>query len=397
MSKRVAVLLSGNVRDVSITGPRIQAMVVAPLAADVFIHTWSTVEHTTAAWWRSQSDATEPEAKVPMVDESELLRIFRPRRIVVAPANDFSMGQHPGDTMSHHPWYSGVTSMWFGVHAAWALMEQQESADQCDYDFVLRWRFDLLPSRLLSSDDLTPDLLLGHSGTFDSLSIPSDVAAIGPRAIMKTYASLFDRLPELFEEFEIASPWVDFYPEALLAFHLEQQQVAWDEIRCGLRLHRPGGEEITVATDEPWIRFEHFDYRRIAGRLQSGTEGDMTKYLVRNLEKAGCPEPQAVADVLVPHGCPASLIVLRREALLIGEARAALNSHSDRRTRVGDRVYRQWWVNSFKTSDLNQRAFLLAGSGPWIAGSDVFHRAAGKCLSSALRVLEVGRRWIRAR
>ena len=68
MSKRVAVLLSGNVRDVSITGPRIQAMVVAPLAADVFIHTWSTVEHTTAAWWRSQSDATEPEAKVPMVD-----------------------------------------------------------------------------------------------------------------------------------------------------------------------------------------------------------------------------------------------------------------------------------------------------------------------------------------
>ena len=391
------MLLSGNVRDVSITGPRIQAMVVAPLAADVFIHTWSTVEHTTPTWWRSQSDTTEPEAKVPMVDESELIRIFRPRRIVVAPAKDFSTGQHPGDTMLRHPWFPSVTSMWFGVHAAWELMEQQEFADQCDYDFVLRWRFDLLPSRLLSSDDLTPDLLVAGSNLYANLSIPSDTAAIGPRAIMKTYVGLYGRLPELFEEFEIASPWVDFFPEAVLAFHLEQQQVAWDEIRCGLRLHRPGGREVVVATDEPWIRFEHFDYRRIAGRLQSGTEGDMTKYLIRNLEKAGCPEPQAVADVLVPHGRPSSLIVLRREALLIGATRTALNSHSDRRTRVGDRVYRQWWVNSFKTSDLNQRAFLLAGSGPWIAGSDVFHRLARRCLGSAHRILEVGRRWIRAR
>ena len=389
------MLLSGNVRDVSITGPRIQMMVVAPLAADVFIHTWSTVAHTTLAYWRSHT--TEPEAEVPMVDESELVQLFRPRRIVVAPAKDFSAGQHPGDTMLRHPWFPGVTSMWFGVHAAWELMEQQEIADQCEYDFVLRWRFDLLPSRLLSSDDLTPDLLLAHSRVFTSLSIPGDVAAIGPRAIMKTYANLYGRLPELFEEQEIASPLAAFFPEATLAFHLEQQQVAWDEIRCGLTLHRPGGEEVNVATDEPWIRFKHFDHRSIAGHLQPGTEGVVIKYLIRNLKKAGCPEPQAVADVLVRKGRPASLIDLRREASLIGAARMALNSHSDRRTRVGDRVYRQWWVNSFRTPDLDQRAFLLAGSGPWIAGSDVFHRVAGTCLRSVQRVLEAGRRWIRAR
>ena len=362
----VALLLSGNVRDLLSTGPAIREMIVGPLSADVFIHTWSTVDHSSATWWKSSLSSECNEQNVPQVDENALQELFVPRRVIVEPAKEFAMEQSSAEVTQPHPWFSGVTSMWYGIGTAWELMEMQEAANQYKYEHVVRWRFDLLPSRPLSGLDLTDQLLLAHSDRYSAFSIPSDVAAIGPRSKMETYAAVYRRLPGLFEEHETASPLADFVPESLLALHLRQHHVDWDEIRIGLKLHRPSGETLVVATEEPWIRATHFDRAYIDAQLRPELERCAVEYVVRNLQTAGCSNAREVAELLTSDARLISWADIRGAGSTMNAAKAVLNTQTEPGPSIGDAIYWQWWVETYAASLPLQRLMLIVGAGPWV-------------------------------
>ena len=295
MPRRVAVLLSGNIRDLESTAAIVMSSVVDALDADVFIHTWDSTDHHDPTWWRTADEVERHSART----DSELVaRLLRPASMIVEPPRMFSTRSVPACEPGSQIPVSAIMSLWFGVRESFRLMQEHESLRGVRYEHVVRWRFDLLPSRPLSLSDLDDRLRLAR-WSYSRWMAPSDVAAVGPRDLMEAYASVFTTLPTSADCFLTDSGFRGFSHEAFLGACLHRAGLDWTDLEVGTTLIRPDGSQTIISDAEYVLRTSDFDPDRL-DRFLLPSEGERIFELLRvGLENAGCSDAAAVATALL--------------------------------------------------------------------------------------------------
>lgn len=76
---KIAILISGHLRTFRNCYQSVHKIFSNRYDVDIFIHTWSTVDHKTATWHRSKSEI----ASGVMVDRQEVERLYRPKIIEI--------------------------------------------------------------------------------------------------------------------------------------------------------------------------------------------------------------------------------------------------------------------------------------------------------------------------
>jgi hypothetical protein len=170
---RAAILLSGHLRTHQKLYANFRKTLLDVLQADIFIHTWSTIDSTTPTWWREEPPAAT------LTDPELLRRMYCPKLLEIEEPRDFykityeSVNQH--STLK----YQFVVSMWYSWWKAMQLCRQYEFRQGFKYDLVFRTRGDV---EILGDIRMHTDTVVtGWHGDPQSLC---DVCAYGPsRAI----------------------------------------------------------------------------------------------------------------------------------------------------------------------------------------------------------------------
>ncbi len=174
MIKRVALCLSGQVRTYRCCYPSLYENVIAPLNADVFIHTWSKTD-------RSGDHTT---------DELALQDLYRPKRMIVEDHD--AVSSHFAPPPEYGVWGSQTIdgkAMYYSIYVSNMLATAQGLTDGSPYDLVIRCRFDLRFTRPLAVPvELDHDLV--YVPEVSSRHV-NDMLAYGSHAAMKNYATCF--------------------------------------------------------------------------------------------------------------------------------------------------------------------------------------------------------------
>lgn len=170
---RSAILLSGHLRTYEKLYDNFRRTLLDALQADVFIHTWSTLDSTTPTWWRHDPPAMTP------TDPERLRSMYRPKLLEIEEPTDFYKSTY--DIVNAHSTlkYQFVVSMWYSWWKAMQLCRQYECSHEFEYDVVFRTRGDL---EILGGISMPTDTIVtGWNSDPHSLC---DVCAYGPsRAI----------------------------------------------------------------------------------------------------------------------------------------------------------------------------------------------------------------------
>lgn len=293
---RVAVLLSGNIRDLESTSAILMSSVVDALDADVFIHTWDITDHRDPTWWRTADEADRHSART---DPELVARLLRPVSMIVEPPRTFSTRSVPACEPDLKIPLSAIMSLWFGVSESFRLMQEHESVRGVRYEHVVRWRFDLLPSRPLSVTDLDDRLRLARWSHSRSLMLSSDVAAVGPRDLMGVYSSVFSTLPASADHFVADSGYRGFSHEAFLGACLQRAGLEWTDLDLGTTLHRSDGSQQVISDAEYELRPSDFDPDRLDHFLLPSEGERISEFLRVSLENAGYSDPASAASALL--------------------------------------------------------------------------------------------------
>jgi hypothetical protein len=269
------------------------------LDADVFIHTWDTVDHHDPTWWRSVEETERTAART---DPELVSMLLRPVSMIIEPSRTFSTRSVRGHGQSSETLLvpvSSVMSLWFGVSESFRLMQEHEIVRGARYEHVVRWRFDLLPSRPLGPADCDGRLRLASWSNSRPIGISSDVAAVGPRHLMESYASVYATLPASIDAFMADSGYNGFCHEALLEACLRSSGIEWVDLELGTTLIRPDGSQQVISSPRTEMNFNDFELDRFDHFL-APSQGDRIAEILRSrLESEGCSDAVAVTAALL--------------------------------------------------------------------------------------------------
>lgn len=143
---KIALLLSGHIRSLKYTSENI-SQVVETLKCDVFAHTWDQVEMNSSTW-------REPDLSYKEGFEIILLQKLNPVKILIEQqspsmlklfkSQDYQNVFHNDNSMS------GSHYMLYGMKKVFELMEQYENENKINYEIIIRYRYDLICTKINS-------------------------------------------------------------------------------------------------------------------------------------------------------------------------------------------------------------------------------------------------------
>lgn len=228
--KKVAICFSGLVRTYQETYQNfLDALILANPGYDfdVFISTW-TIQHSNNSTERVRRLAWYGENTPPfvenLVDIPDVTAKYQPVSLLVEKPFNFDtswFGVDPAVQMS----FNSMLLMTYKIKSAFGLLQNFVSATGCQYDFVIRMRFDSLfpfPIILDSCDPnelLVPSMMQPKPSEHDWVN---DKFAVGSYDLLSKYCNWYDSFTELVGIYGLQ-------PETTLAAHLKRHGVP---IRC---------------------------------------------------------------------------------------------------------------------------------------------------------------------
>jgi hypothetical protein len=237
----VALLLSGQLRDVFSSYPTIREKILNRFNPDVFISTWNPE----ADWISTQPTATQHIQNYSTVDE--VISLYNPKFIL---SEDFN--SEPIQRLVLRAWELDVYSpmngesnpvsvmvMWYKIKSSLELMSHFERMTSKKYDLIIKGRFELT-----FHDDIQinpdPDIISIPPG-YDWRGGINDILAYGGRDSMQWYCSMYDYM-----QYYIIHERVLFHPETLMKHHLFKSKFGVDrpDLRISLREHNLWEKEV---------------------------------------------------------------------------------------------------------------------------------------------------------
>ena len=150
MKKKIAVQLFGHLRTYERCAPALQENLLERYGADVFIHTWDTVDHSSPTW-HGQNDL-DGSRSVDSSITANITKLYSPKAMSIESQNLFtepgSFGTHSEIKIS----LEGMKYMLYSQQKVNKLRQEYAAANGVSYDYVLVTRPDIL---LLSKIDFS--------------------------------------------------------------------------------------------------------------------------------------------------------------------------------------------------------------------------------------------------
>jgi hypothetical protein len=238
---RVALLLSGQLRNVLFSYPSIKEKILNKFNPDVFVSTWNPE----ADWVVTQPTATQHIQNHSTLDE--VIALYNPKFIL---SEDFN--SDPIQRLVKNAWEMDIYTpmngesnpvsvmvMWYKIKSSLELMLHYERMQGFKYDLIIKGRFELT-----FHDDLeiNPDpSFISIPPGYDWRGGINDILAYGGREPMQWYCSLYDHI-----RYYVMNNEILFHPETLMKHHLFNSKFGINRpnIRVSLREHNLWEKEV---------------------------------------------------------------------------------------------------------------------------------------------------------
>jgi len=148
---KVAVQIFGNMRTFEKCAPSLMKHFLKHYDCDIFIHTWSKLDHETKTWHIRQTpnkdlDLTQLRKKIQSV--------YKAAKIKIETQTPKDMGVYEAPDSKTHSIY-GIKSMFYSMEQTNKLRESYELQSKVTYDYVLMIRPDILLKKRLNIQKFT--------------------------------------------------------------------------------------------------------------------------------------------------------------------------------------------------------------------------------------------------
>lgn len=203
---KVALCISGQIRNIEKTYPSIYENIIKPNNADVFIHAWFDKDNL-----QSYSIDQNREAQLTSDIDKKIIELYKPKKILFEKqkcfANSYSNLYVPDswkegalqmmsktkektlDTANLHIIQNSM-SMWYSIYKCNELKEEYAVENNFSYDYVIRTRFDLILCEPLYVSNYD-----GNKLHYININQPDNIVCdwfnFGNNTIMNVYASMY--------------------------------------------------------------------------------------------------------------------------------------------------------------------------------------------------------------
>ncbi len=196
---RTAVCLSGHLRTFRDTYRSFNRNIIEPTKADVFIHTWETINSKDPTWWSEVGDGKSyHEITENCLDE--IKNYYKPKKITIEESKDFYDDKYLKINRESFCKLENIYSMMYSIKKSNELRKEYQSENNLEYDVVVRCRTDLEFQNKISFEDFKGGLFytppyLSHRQYYN---VVCDIFCYGSPDVMDTYANLIDNFDEYF-------------------------------------------------------------------------------------------------------------------------------------------------------------------------------------------------------
>lgn len=152
-SPKLAVLLTGHARSISLTNDFLRSTFKDEINADIFIHTWTTQDMSEGTWRNADY---EPDKQL----ENHFIHLLNPTDYLVEDQSKINIPESIIKTIATLPQHlqASVKGMWwmlYGINKAYELCISTADKTKQSYDVIIRYRLD---SESDSFDNIVKDI-----------------------------------------------------------------------------------------------------------------------------------------------------------------------------------------------------------------------------------------------
>lgn len=220
---KVAVCISGQMRSFKRCNRNLLKYIIEPYDTDVFIHTWD-VEGS------SHKESSDDEI---MVNESEIIKLYKPKSLVIESQvdgmhNNFLGRKVPKELIDVEPiHYRSALPMYYQISECFDLMKNHSKINNIDYDVVIRVRPDTMfneqiPAYIIKSILKDKSKVFYAAYAIDTRVQVCDKFALGGYDGMDKYCSVWNHINDYWKTpLGIDPPKTHRVGERLLKYHVK--------------------------------------------------------------------------------------------------------------------------------------------------------------------------------
>ena len=245
---RVALCISGQPRSVALVYPTIYENIIAPNAADVYIHSWIDDnikgKKPVAAGGHVGSDT------IPHNIEEIILQLYKPKNYIFEPQIEF-------DEKNYNERKLPSIRPKFSISQRYSIMKSIGMTEGFEYDAIIRMRFDWkihdriniqsLPLNTLTAPNDAPHLHRLSNGAV--LRGVNDQFAIGNSHVMHTYGRMYHHIDEIYN-----ADTFPFADEFMLSYYMQYMSgIPLNKIPINYTIVRRDNNDWTEHTGKEYI------------------------------------------------------------------------------------------------------------------------------------------------
>jgi hypothetical protein len=229
---KIAVQVFGHMRTFEKCAPSLKKYFLRYYDCDIFIHTWSTLDHDTQTWHKHRKSGHSIDQSQ---FENKIQSLYSPKKIKIEHQVPEDLGTYEASssrTLSIH----GIQSMFYSMEQVNKLRESYECQSKTKYDYVLMIRPDILLKTRLRIEQFTKLFSEGEeaNGVFscghNNKPIVNELRFAGAIDVMffakpQTMAKLLNDHQVITEDAQQVSQLKKFGPEYLLYRQAESEGI----------------------------------------------------------------------------------------------------------------------------------------------------------------------------
>jgi hypothetical protein len=231
---RIAICLSGHLRNFEATLRGFRANLVQDHDCDVFIHTWDRIAYQHSWHGSDKRHDCATQQRMRAIEQA-----YSPKAIVIEPSFHWDIAKYGLGLQTCH---ENIPMMFYKIKKCNDLRRAHERASGARYDLVVRTRADI---DYLSRVDL---------GRVDpaAVNVPgygfgcNDQVAVAVSSVMDGYCAAADAFDEYVEQYSPETIGQNYRPELFLRWHLSRAGIPSSHLPMRYSIRRMNGKTLRV-------------------------------------------------------------------------------------------------------------------------------------------------------
>jgi len=254
---RVAVCLSGHLRTWKTTAKSFHRYVQFPHDADVFIHTWSTLDFPSRTWWRKDLNKIETVTR-PDDLKANLSKYYNLKGFQIENQVDFYKPEFEAWNKDSQILAENVVSSLYSAKCSYHLLLKHEEETGQKYDVIVKTRPDIKFFSRLQLQSIDVDYVSGlKMFNWENYEPFSDLLNFGLSEDMGILFNFFDHIDDYLKPQNFCPKTI--VPEVLMGKYLKNRGVNTSEFSMIISLQRTWRNKHQYPCLEPTSIFRFID------------------------------------------------------------------------------------------------------------------------------------------